>query len=232
MSRRLPAVAASLASSAAMLAFWGADLVSYVRAKRAPVAAIVEPPNLVWTSAVLLAALGALGLCAFGLLQKRDGSYRGYRVAPILLLCAFFVELFVFGEGRMPFTSADRLRVNLQLFAKAVSQQSAPGQVLADPAKLSVLARAMGAPPYLDHGQPAGPFRVQVRQGCEGPVKEAPGSPLGTFLYCLAKDGTKAWVSVIALPAEETYGSPAPFTQGGIVQYAEVIPSETSAGSR
>lgn len=222
MSRRVSTVVLPAGALLGVLVLWGVDLLTVFRAHRAVVAAVPEPPNLPWALGVLAVGLILAVACAVGWRRGRGPEYRAYRLPPILLVTALFVELFVFGADRVPLTSAERLQVTMQLLAQTASQASHDGQVPRDPAVLARFAAQLGTPPYLLHGAPAGPFHIQVREGCEGPVQDAPGSALGTLLYCVAKDGRSAWITAVALPAERTYGAPSVYTRDGIVQWAKV----------
>lgn len=222
MSRRVATVLVPAGSLLAVFGLWGVDLVTWFRARGAPVAAIPEPPNVGWAVAVLALGLLLLGVCAFGWLRGRGPEFRLYRLPPILLVTCLFVELFFFAAERVPLSSGERLQVALQVLGRAASQASQEGQVPRDPTVLSRLAAGLGSPAYLVHGKPAGPFRLTVREGCDGPVREAPGSQVGTLFYCVARDGKSAWVSAVALPDEATYGSPALYSRGGVVQWVKV----------
>jgi hypothetical protein len=222
MSRRVATVLVPLGSLLALFGLWGVDLLTWLRARNAPVAAIPDPPNLGWSLGVIAAGLLLAMVCAFGWLRRRGPEFRAYRLPPILLITCLFVELFFFAAERIPLSSSERLQVALRLLAQAASQASQAGQVPRDPAALSRLVTGLGAPAYLVHGAPAGPYRLTLREGCDGPVQEAPGSALGTLFYCVAKDGKSAWVSAVALPEEVTYGSPALYSRGGVVQWVKV----------
>jgi len=231
MSRRFVTVFLPAGALLGVFGLWGVDLLTWWRARQAPVAAIPDPPNLVWSCAVLGLALLLLALCVLGWRRRRGPEYRAYRLPPILLVTALFAELFVFGADQLPISSGERLQAAIQLLAQAASKASKDGQVPRDPAVLQALAVPLGVPAYLAHGKPPGPFRVQVRQGCEGPVRDAPGSQLGTLLYCVGKDGKEAWVSAVALPAERTYGPPAVYSRGGVVQWAKASGTPPNDGA-
>jgi len=212
----LPTLAANAGSLALLLWLYLGDLLDAARAQQAEVAALTAPPQTGWAWAVLTLALAAAAVAAFGLLRGKGPDFRGYRLLPIVVLVALFVDLFVVTSTRSALGSADRMELALaRLGGQANTLAAATGQVPSAEALRPYLAE-LGDPPYLVHGQPAkGGFSLQTRQGCNGPVSEAPGAPLGTFVYCIAEGQKAAWLTVVALPAAERFGSPALLSRDG-----------------
>jgi hypothetical protein len=194
---------------------YGGDVFDASRARSAEASAFMEPPSLVRPSIVLGFGALALGAAVWGLLRRRGQDYKGYRVLPIVLVSALFVDLF-FAEQRSPLSSLDIATLSLQSFQDMVQQQATLGGVPTEPGPLNALLEKLpGHPPYLVRGQPVSRYTLQVRQDCEGPVSSAPGLQPGTFIYCVAKDTKGAWLTLVGLPAERRFGTPDVLSAGG-----------------
>ncbi len=217
----------SAAGLAVLFWLYGGDIADYSRATEAPVSALSELPRL-WFAVVALAAGSvAAGAFAFGLARRRGPEYRGYRLAPIAVVVALFVDLLVPASVSVPGGSAERLALALQLFRARAEDLATPRGVPDRPEALEPLLAELGPPPYLVAGRRAPGFSLQVRTGCSGPVAEAPGAAVGTLVYCVASDRSRAWVSAVALPAETRFGAPAVFSRRGVAQ-AVVVMAPTS----
>lgn len=224
MKKPAPIQIVDLAALGLALFWWGGDAVRAIRAQHAWVSALAQPPDLAFASVALLLVLGAAAWAAVGLAQRKGSDFKGYRALPICAVVLLFVDVLVLPSSALPIRSSDQLALSLQLFGELASEQMHDGRAPANPALLQVLAGKLGAPPYLVHGEPLHHFQIQLREGCDGPLKTAPGAEVGTLLYCLAKDGKTAWVSAVALPAEVQFGSPAVFTRDGVVQWVQISP--------
>jgi hypothetical protein len=217
------ALAVFAAASALLLAWlYGGDLLDFFRARQAPVAAFTELPNVWFAAAVVAATLSAAGAFVVGLAKRRGPDYRGYRLLPIVALVSLFIDLFALSASKVPIGSADHLSMTLQLFQQQAQGLSTRDAVSDDPAALSALLPSLGEPPYLLEGRRAKAYHLQVRSKCDGPAPTAPGTQVGTLIYCVAADRQAAWTTVVALPAEERFGDGAVFTRGGQVQAAVV----------
>jgi hypothetical protein len=207
--------AAGCVSAGLMAWLYGGDLAEHLQAQGAEVYAAVYPPDVVFASAML----GALGLCVgvagVGLWRRRGPAWKGYRLLPILAVLALFLDLFVVHGEAQRLPSDVRLAAVMEAFAAEVTQTSTHEAVVADPQVLEQVARGLGPPGYLVRGRPLEAFRVEVREGCDGPATPAPGTAAGTLVYCVARDRAQAWVSAAALAAERRSGSPEPFTSRG-----------------
>jgi hypothetical protein len=207
---RLPGRKLLLANAACLLLLawlYGGELRDALRARGADVSAFVEPPPLVRPAVVLALAALALGAMVWGMLRGRGGDFKGYRLLPLLLVGALFVDL-VLVESRVPLGSTDLATMSLRYFHNLAQQQATVDGVPADAATLSPLLQKLGRPPYLVRGQPATQYTLQVRQDCEGPVGSAPGLQPGTFIYCVAPGRKGAWITLVGLPAEQRFGTP------------------------
>lgn len=210
--------------------WWGSDLVQGIRALRAPVAALARLPNMAFAGAVLLLALAAFGVVVHGRRKGRAADFKGNRLLPILMVVALFADLLVLSSSRSPISSPRRLGLALHVFGMAVRQAGATGKLPSNPRVLSRIADELGSPPYLVHGTPLKRYRIQVRTGCKGPITAAPGSTVGTLLYCLSNDEKTAWVSAVALPSDVTFGAPGVFTEEGAVWTEKIVARVQTAG--
>lgn len=208
----------------ALLWLYGGDLWDALRARGAEVSAFLAPPPLVWPIVVLAATAAVLGVVLWGLSREQPEGFKGYRVMPILLVCALFVDL-VLAESRVPLRPVDVATMSLGRFQEAAQALSTRSAVPTDPAVLRPLLDDMGQPPYLVKGVRAPAWSLQVREGCQGPVKEAPGLSVGTFIYCVSPQRDTAWVTLVALPVGERFGLPAILSEGGEPHVAVVQPA-------
>ncbi len=193
---------------------YGGDLLDALRARSAEVSAFLAPPPRLWPALVLVATLGALGVGLRGALTDQGEGYKGYRLLPILLVCALFVDL-VLAEGQVPLRPEDLATLALRQVHDKAQALARGKKVPSDPAVLGSLVEGLGQPPYLVRGERARAWTLQVRPDCQGPVEEAPGLEVGTFLYCLSPDQSRAWVSLVALPWGKRFGVPTLFSAQG-----------------
>jgi hypothetical protein len=231
---KLPPLKTLLGNAACLLALgwlYGADLLDASRARSAEVSAFLAPPPVVWPSVVLAAAVAVLGVVVWGLVRGRGEDFKGYRLPPILLLCALFLDL-VRAENQVPLRSEDLAVLVLDQFEDRAEALSDGRTVPSDPAVLQPLLAALEPPPYLVRGQRAAAWSLQVRPQCPGPVQEAPGLAVGTLIYCVAPDRQTAWVTLVALPAGERFGLPTVLSADGqpYVAVVQPTPSEGEEG--
>ena len=193
---------------------YGGDLADGLRARTAEVSAFPALPSVGWPACVLAATGVGLGVLVWGLVRGRGGDFKGYRLLPILLVCALFVDL-VLAEGQLPLRSGDLSVLALEQVQEKAQALSDGRTVPADPAVLRSLLEGLEPPPYLVRGTRAAGWSLQVREGCDGPVLEAPGLEVGTFLYCVGPERRSAWVTLVALPWGERFGEPSIFSMSG-----------------
>jgi len=202
---------------------YGGDLSDAVRARGADVAAFMALPSLERPAVVLVVAALAAVVAVAGLLQGKAEGFKGYRLLPIVLVGALFMDL-VLSEGHTPLTSTDISSMALQRFHQLAQERTSQLEVPDDPRILQPMLEELGRPPYLVQGEQLQAYTLQVRKDCDGPVREAPGLRPGTLIYCVAPERLGAWVTVVGLPAEERFGPPAIVSVGGEARFLLVRP--------
>ncbi|ATB27903.1 hypothetical protein [Melittangium boletus] len=212
----------------ALLWLYGGDLWDGLRARSSEVSAFLAPPPVLWPAVVLGVLLVLVGVGLWGMATGRAEGFKGYRLLPILLVCALFFDL-VLAEGQVPLDSETVASLSLRQFQEKAQVLVRNGKVPTSPDVLRPVVEELGQPPYLVRGERARAWSLQVRRDCSGPVQEAPGMEVGTLLYCVASGGERAWVSLVGLPAGSRFGMPAVYaTEGkpyGVV-IEEVPPEE------
>jgi hypothetical protein len=234
---KLPSPKTVVANAACLLVLlwlYGGDLLDGVRAQSADVSAFLTPPRVTWPVVVLVITLGVLGVVLWGLLRERPEGFKGYRLLPIVLVCALFVDL-VLMESQVPLGAEDVALMSLSQFEQRAQSLVNGPTVPSNPAVLRPVLEQMGQPPYLVRGARAEAWSLQVRENCDGPVREAPGLEVGTFIYCVTPDRKLAWVTLVGLPVGERFGRPAVITEDGEPHVAIVQPvlpeQETAEGT-
>jgi hypothetical protein len=204
---------------------YGGDALHAVRARDAEVAAFSRLPSVVAPSVVLVLMGAVAAVVGWGLAKRRGEDFKGYRLMPILLVGALMVDL-LRSDAAEYLSSSELSASALQLFRDEAGALATAEAVPTDAARLQAVVEKLGAAPYLVHGQPVGPYTLQVRQGCSGPVLETQGARPGTLFYCVAQDASEAWVSLVGLPAEQRFGAPAIVSVGGAPQVVRVVPQQ------
>lgn len=222
-----PSTRTLLANAACLLALgwlYGGDLRDALRARSAEVSAFLTPPRLVWPALVLAASAVGLGIVLWGLARGREEGFKGYRLLPILLVSALFLDL-VLAESQSPLHSEELAALAMRQFQEKAEALSQGDAVPSRPEVLQPLLADLGPPPYLVRGARVPAWSLQVREECQGPVQEAPGLAVGTFIYCVAPGGTSAWVTLVGLPAGERFGLPSVFSVDGQPHVGVVRPT-------
>lgn len=223
----LPSRKTLLANAVSLLALgwlYGGDALLALRARDAEVAAYSHLPSVVAPCVVLVLTGAVAALVGWGLARRRGEDFKGYRLLPILLVGALMVDL-VRSDTAEYLGSAELSEGALQVFRDEAGALATAQGLPADAAALSALMEKLGPAPYLVRGQPVGPFALQVRQGCTGPVQESQGARPGTLFYCVSQDRSEAWASLVGLPVEQRFGAPALVTRGGVPLVAHVLPA-------
>ncbi|RKH42905.1 hypothetical protein [Corallococcus sicarius] len=202
---------------------YGGDLANALRIRAAEVSSFASPPSAPRAGVVLGLTVVALVVFAMGLLRKQPEGFKGYRLLPILLVGALFVDLVV-AEGTAPLDAPERATVALQHFQEGAQRLATLEAVPSEARVLQPLVDTLGPAPYQVHGVPVGGYALQVRTGCEGPLRETSGARPGTLLYCVSRDSRQAWVTLVGLPAEVRLGAPALFSLRGEPRIAVIRP--------
>ncbi|MFT3838532.1 MAG: hypothetical protein QM723_16260 [Myxococcaceae bacterium] len=195
---------------------YGGDVSDALAARNAEVAAFAEPPSLGFALLVLAATLAGAVATIYGAVKKKTGSWRGYRLMPIIVVLVLFVDLVFLSASRSPLGSADRSFSTLTLLTNQANLAATATRVPRGD-ELQPLMQPLDPPAYLVKGERPKSWRLVERQNCSGPADDAKGEPLGTVIYCTAADGKQAWFSLVALPVEVRFGSPKVMTRGGTV---------------
>jgi hypothetical protein len=222
-----PSTKTLLANAACLLVLgwlYGGDLRDALRARSAEVAAFLSPPRLVWPAVVLAATVVVLGIVVWGLVRGRGEDFKGYRLLPILLVSALFFDL-VLAESQSPLHPEELAALAMRQFQERAGALSQGDTVPSRPEVLQPLLEGLGQPPYLVRGVRVPAWSLQVREECQGPVQDAPGLAVGTFIYCVAPGRTSAWVTLVALPAGERFGLPSVLSVDGQPHVAVVRPT-------
>ncbi|MCY1081018.1 hypothetical protein [Archangium lansingense] len=230
---KLPPLKTLLANAiclATLAWLYGGELLDASRARSAEVSAFLEPPAVLWPAVVLAATVGVLGVVLWGLVRGRGEDFKGYRLLPILLVCALFFDLLL-AEQQMPLRPEDVAAMVVSQFKDKAEALADGRTVPSEPAVLQPLLAELEPPPYLVRGQRVPAWSLQVRQACQGPVREAPGLAVGTLIYCVAPGRERAWVSLVALPAGERFGLPSVFSVEGEPYVAVVQPTLSEEGA-
>ena len=223
---KLPSLKTLLGNAACLLALvwlYGGDLLDASRARSAEVSAFLSPPPVLWPAVVLAVAAVALGVFFWGMWRGRGEDFKGYRLLPILLVSALFFDL-VRAEDEVPLRSEEVAALSLRHFQEQAQALARGRTVPTDPAVLRPALEGLGQPPYLVRGARAPAWSLQVRQDCQGPVREAPGLEVGTVIYCVAPGGERAWVTLVGLRAGERFGLPSVLSVEGEPHVAVVQP--------
>jgi hypothetical protein len=195
---------------------YGGDVSDALAARGAEVAAFTEPPSLVFATLVLAATLGGAFATVYGAVKKKSGAWRGYRVMPIIVVVVLFVDLVFLSASRSPLSSSDRAIGTLTLLTNQANLLATAKQV-PTAQQLEPLLQPLDPPAYLVKGERPKTWRLVERPSCSGPDEDAKGEPAGTVVYCTSADGQQAWLSLIALPYEQRFGTAAVMKRNGKV---------------
>lgn len=215
-----------------LLWWYGGDLLRYLRASSAEVAFVAELPSLGLSVAGLVVFLVASGLIAAGLMQRKDASWKGYRLGPIAGVVLLFFDFAVLSSVRSPMSAEDRALLGLLALADGASQHASHQAVPDEPRLLESFVADLGPVPFFAKGERVPRWAVDVRRGCAGPAADVGGQPAGTLIYCVAADGKRAWVTLVGVAAGQRFGPPAvvsveaPWQQEVAVAGAQPSPDE------
>jgi len=215
-------VVVNVASLAVLVWLYAGDLLDYRQAKLAPLSAMTSLPRAGYAAGALVLAAAAAGVAVHGLVRGAPEGFRGYRLLPIVLVVVLFVDLFILTSAQGPvMPPAEQVNAAMGALADAARARARHSSVL-DPHLLEQLVPAMGAPPYLAHGQRVDHYVLSLRTDCAHAVDEASGAAAGTVFFCAAPGGRVGWLTVVGLPAGALFGEPQVFSVGGRVRAWEV----------
>jgi len=194
----------------ALLAWlYGGDLVHAVRASSAPAAFLTALPNVGLALAGVAVVLGGVGALVAGAVTGRDAAWRGYRLAPIAGVVLLFVDFAVLSSVRSSVSAEQRVLLAVSALAEGASEHASHEAVPDEPRLLQSFVDDLQPVPLFAHGERVPKWTVDVRRGCAGPAADAQGKGPGTLVYCLAPDGRRAWITVVAVGKGERFGEPA-----------------------
>lgn len=223
-------LAANVVALGFLLFLYAGDLYDYTRAQTAEVSAMVKMPNIAFAGAVVVLTIALTVFALLTMAKNSPKDHRAYRLLPILAVVAMFVDLFVLSADTSMISPPDQTTLTLQMLARAATERSGTEAVASAERDIKDLLKELGAPPYLIRGKPAESYSLQYRENCDGPIEDAPGAQVGTFLYCVSKTKKEAWITVVALPYEARFGSPQVFSKDGRAMVAIVTPKIESSG--
>lgn len=187
------------------------DLVVLARLDAAPVAALGALPSLPVALLGAALALAGAGLFVFARLKPVPPRWRWPRLAVALALMLLAADLGMVSMRQSGLGADAQLVLAVQGLAGDLGDIAVPEGVPRDPALLEDALTRLAPPPLYAEGVRLERWHVQVRERCEGPASDVAGVAAGTFVYCVAGDRKRAWVSLVALPRGEHFGAPALF---------------------
>jgi hypothetical protein len=194
---------------------YGGDLLDAVRAQSNELGALAQLPSVPFAAIMLALALVGGALTVRGVLQRRGGDWRGYRVMPIVAVVGLFVDLFLISANKTPFSSAARAAAAVETFEQKANALATSSAVSSDSATLEKALEDLGDAPWLLNGRPLGRWTLKVVGDCAGPKLDRGDAAPGTMVYCVSVDRTQAWITAVGLPAGERFGSAQMVTSGG-----------------
>jgi hypothetical protein len=214
---KLPRVALGVNAALGALLLWlyGGDVLDATRATSNEVAALSSMPLLPFAFAAIAGAVAGLGLTGFGAATKRDKTWRGYRVMPIVAVVVLFLDLFVLSATKSPFSSNARTLAAADLFEQRALQLSTVTAVPSDERALQPAVQSLGPVPWLVKGENLAEWQLKMVYGCTGPQLDVAGLRAGTIVYCVDTGRKEAWLTYVGLPFEQRFGPAQLVTQGG-----------------
>jgi hypothetical protein len=200
---------------------YGGDLRDALRARDAEVAAYTHLPSVFPPALAVALTACVTAVTVWGLLRRRDDTFKGYRLPPILLVVTLMVDL-VGSENSGFLGSGDLSSAALGELRDAATELATPEGVPTDPVVLGRLVEKLGPAPYLVRGQPVGPFTLEVREGCTDAASDARAARPGTLVYCVSAERKAAWISAVGLPMERRFGTPEMVSSNGVVHVMRV----------
>ena len=180
---------------------YGGDLLRWIQAQSAEVAALSELPRL-W-----LCLLGcAVTIGAAIVLVMARGKPAVLRLFTIATLSLLFLDFVVLNSRRSPLTPDDQTVLAVQFVAESANREAGTGIVPRDPHLLDSFLEGLGSVPYFVKGERAPGWKVELRERCAGPATEAGEASVGTLIYCVSLDQKHAWVTLVGTPQGKVFG--------------------------
>lgn len=211
---------------------YGGDLLRWVQAQSAEVAALTELPRL-WLS--LLGLGGALGggvVLALALARKKPAHWQPLRLLTIGVLSLLCLDFVVLSSRQTLLSPDDQTQLAVQAVAEAANQAAGAEAVPRDPALLQSFVEGLGPVPYFLQGERVGDWKLELRERCAGPAAEPGQATVGTLIYCVAVDRKQAWVTLVGTPSGRVFGPRAIVsTTDAWVGEVHVAPPEPEPGA-
>lgn len=209
---------------------YGGDLMRWVQAQSAEVAALNELPHL-WLA--LLGVAGALGgavVLGMALAQKRPARWPPLRLLTIGALSLLCFDFVVLSSRKSMLSAEQQSQLAVQAVAEAANLVAGSEAVPRDPALLRSFLEGLGAVPYFRQGERVPEWKLELRERCPGPAAAPGPATAGTLIYCVATDRKQAWVTAVGTPFGQVFGPPAIVsTASGWVGEVHVAPPEPQA---
>ena len=217
-AERVPKAYVAVSAVSLLLLGWlyGGDVSDALKARTAEVAAFAEPPSLAFAVVVLLAALSGASVTALGVVKRKGGGWRGYRLMPIVTVVVLFVDLFFVFGSKSPLSTADRSLAVIQVLTNQANLLATPSRV-PSVEQLEEQLAPFEPPAYQVKGERPRRWVLKEVAGCSGPVAEPRGEPVGTLFYCVSPDLKQAWLSLVGLDVGRRFGTPEVMKRGSEV---------------
>ncbi|MFO0594516.1 MAG: hypothetical protein U0228_04410 [Myxococcaceae bacterium] len=206
------------------------DLSRFVRAQSAEVVLMNQLPSLPLSLLGVLVAI-AFGASYFGRLSGRVSADDRRRALVLFVAGSLvFIDFTILASSHSPISAEARVVAAIDGFTQAANQNSSHVAVPTDLRSLDEWAREQGRPPIFVKGSPVEHWRVELHEGCTGPLVGAPGVPPGTLLYCIAPNHRQAWVTAVANELGHPFGPVSVIAPDGafvgVVGLAREIPDD------
>lgn len=212
-----------------LIFLYGGELADWLRAREAPVAAFLAPPEVGFAMLALGVGLATALVTLWGWRAGRDDTFRGYRLLPIAASILVFVDVFVLGANRSPYQSHEVVAAALSHLQERATYLGEAGRVPTSREQLEPILIELGQPPYLVRGRTLPAWILVVRTGCTAPSLDVEGLGPGTVIYCVSADETRAWITAVGLPWHQRFGEPAPVSSPAGVLRGLVEPAPSAA---
>lgn len=204
---------------------YGGDLLRWIQAQVAEVAALSELPRL-WLS-LLGCAVTIGGAIVLVMAREKPPLWAPLRLFTIAALSLLFLDFVVLNSRRSPLTPDDQTVLAVQYIAESANHEAGTEVVPRDPQLLNSFLEGLGAVPFFVKGERVPAWKVELRERCTGPATEPGAASVGTVIYCVSLDRKQAWVTLVGTARGQVFGPRAIVsTEGGWVGEVHVAPAE------